>query len=109
MAKIPNKPTELIEVIETMTESIEVQIPLITENGGSTILAYELAMDDGLQGDFKAIYRGVERRQVITEGVKKGNRYRLMYRVQNTQGWSEYSGKTFVLAASKPSKPTERV
>ena len=48
LAKIPEKPTELIEVISTTTEQIVVQIARITDNGGSTILAYELSMDDGL-------------------------------------------------------------
>ena len=66
-------------------------------------------MDDGLQGDFSIVYTGIERNQVITSGIDKGKRYRLMYRVQNTQGWSVYSGKTFVLAADRPSKPSTTV
>ena len=79
------------------------QVPLVLDNGGSTILQFELQMDDGLQGDFKTIYEGTERHQVIHKGIEEGRRYRLKYRVLNTQGWSAFSDKTFVLAASKPS------
>ena len=63
-------------------------------------MSIELIMDDGLQGEFKAIYNGTERRQIISNGIEQGRIYRLRYRVLNAQGWSPYSDKTFVLAAS---------
>ena len=50
MARTPGKPSELLQLIQTTSELIKVQIPLITDDGGSTILAFELVMDDGLQG-----------------------------------------------------------
>lgn len=54
------------------------------------------------------IYDGIERRQIISDGIFRGRVYRLKYRVMNIQGWSPYSDKKFVLAASKPSKPPTR-
>lgn len=45
---------------------------------------------------------------MITNHVHKGRLYRLKYRVQNANGWSSYSDKSFVLAASNPSKPTSK-
>jgi hypothetical protein len=80
-------------------------MPLPADDGGSTILAYELLMDDGLQSSLAPVYEGLERKQRIEEGVVKGRQYRLMHRVRNSQGWSEYSDMTYILAADRPSKP----
>lgn len=69
MARTPGQPQDLIQVLETTMMYIHVQIPEVTDNGGSTILAYQLAIDDGLQGDFKIVYEGIERNQVISDGL----------------------------------------
>ena len=34
-------------------------------------------MDDGLQGDLKLIYDGIERTQIITDNIFMGRQYRL--------------------------------
>ena len=70
LATAPGKPSGLIEVIKTANDSIDVQIPQILDTGGITILSLELAMDNGLQGDFTTVYSGAERRHEIFEGIE---------------------------------------
>jgi hypothetical protein len=36
-------------------------MPIVTEDQGSTLLAYELFTDDGLQGAFESYYVGLNR------------------------------------------------
>jgi hypothetical protein len=52
-----DKPVKLIST----TEKISVEMPEILDNGGSTILMYELQADDGLQSDLEIIYLGLNR------------------------------------------------
>lgn len=62
-------------------------------------------MDDGQQGDFVSIYKGLEREQIIRKGIIEGRTYRFRCRALNIKGWSEFSEITYILAASAPSKP----
>ena len=62
-------------------------MPVVTDDGGSTIISYNLLMDDGLNGDYVSIAGGndlvlnMERFFTITNGIVKGRTYRFMYRV----------------------------
>ena len=90
---------------------MSVELPAITANGGLTLDAYELVMDDGLAGEYKnvtkATYGGVyslQRVHVITN-LTSGRVYRLKYRVLNARGWSPYSPVASMLVAGVPGKP----
>jgi hypothetical protein len=61
LARPPNKPAEVVQAVEIGKDFFLVEMPLVTDDGGSTVLAYELSMDDGLQSDLVAVYEGLER------------------------------------------------
>ena len=69
LARVSEKPSDLIEIISTTKDMIEISIPRVTDDGGSTILAYQLLIDDGLQGEFSVIYEGIERSHIISDGI----------------------------------------
>lgn len=64
-------------------------MPEVTDNGGSTILLYDLQVDDGLQSEFLTAYEGLNRTVDIT--ATPGRTYRFRYRVFNVKGWSTLS------------------
>lgn len=108
LAGIPATPTSgpvhsQQESTETM---IAVEMPLVTDNGGSTISSYSIAIDDGLQGSFTILLgekeNNLETRVYITQGIHLGRTYRLKYRVRNSIGWSEYSPTSYILVAVAP-------
>lgn len=106
VAGIPPQPADKIERVASSTDYISIQVPLVTDDGGVIIDAYQVQMDDGLQGSFFTYYEGVERDLMVGEGfVKSGRTYRFRYRVLNAKGWSDYSEQTRILAADVPSKP----
>lgn len=76
------------------------------ETGGSTILSYNLQMDDGA-GLFHDVY-GVETNTLSLQArvnATKGVKYAFRYRAKNVYGWSGFSPVTYILAAASPSKP----
>jgi len=78
-------------------------MPLVSDNAGSTLTHYELWVDDGLQGEIKAVYSGLNRTVELTTVI--GRTYRFQYRVANVLGWSPLSEVVFILAATVPAKP----
>lgn len=93
----------------TNTTSISLEMPEITDNGGSAILSYNLVMDDGANGDFFTIVGEDEdhlnRTVTVTENISKAYTYRFKYRVRNDVGWSAFSEPAYILAATTPSQP----
>jgi hypothetical protein len=81
-----------------------VEMPKISSAAGSLIQAYELQIDNGLQGELETAYVGLNR--TVTLPSSLGLTYRLRFRVQNSLGWSDFSQITYLLAAWSPSKPT---
>lgn len=81
-------------------------MPKISTDAGSLIQAYELQVDNGLQGNLETVYIGLNRTTTIPSTL--GLNYRLRYRVQNSLGWSDFSDITYLLAASIPGKPTNK-
>jgi hypothetical protein len=78
-------------------------MPLVTDSGGSSILAYQLVFSDGSSENSDTVmYEGMDRKQIVS-GLATGMEYAVKYRVRNTQGWSDYSDVTHVYACSSPS------
>ena len=83
LARPPSKPEQQVQAVEVGKDFFVVEMPLLTDDGGSTILAYELSMDDGLQSDLAAVYEGLERAQRVDNSIHAGRQYRIKYRARN--------------------------
>ena len=81
-------------------------MPVAQDNGGSTLQAYDLEVDDGLQGILLSQYVGLNR--TVEVNTVLGRTYRFRYRVSNILGWSGFSNTTYILAAYVPEKPCEK-
>jgi hypothetical protein len=103
LAGIPPKPPTNVGKLFSNKEFIAVEMPEVTDNGGSTLNQYELETDDGLQSQFSSFYVGLNR--TVEVPVTLGRTYRFRYRVNNVIGWSDYSDVTYILAAYVPDKP----
>lgn len=77
------------------------------ENGGSTVLGYDLWRDDGNNGAYTRLYNvdNVLSDSYIDTNVVKGKTYKYKYRVRNINGWGGFSSAGYLFAADKPSKP----
>lgn len=51
LAGTPPTPIDKVQKVLSDTQKIVVVMPEVINNGGSTLMAYELMADDGLQGD----------------------------------------------------------
>jgi hypothetical protein len=82
---------------------------LVSENGGSAILSYEIQMDNGNGGSFVSLIGGssnsMETVYLISTGITVGTLYRFRYRALNTNGWSEFSPINYIAAATVPARP----
>ena len=85
---------------------IVVEMPISLDDAGSTLIAYELQADNGIQGAFIAVYSGLNRTVELETIV--GRTYRFRHRVLNSFGWSEFSQTKYILAAEAPSKPCSK-
>ncbi len=82
-------------------------------NGGTSIIGYEIQVDDGNNGEFKTVIGGEGQRTLATsvtvtaasDGIRKGYTYRAQYRAVNSIGSSAFSPIGYLLAAAKPEAP----
>jgi hypothetical protein len=91
----------------TTSEQIKVSfaaVEALAETGGSQILEYELSVDDAA-ATFATYSTSEKMALTFTVQAVEGNTYAFRYRVRNIYGWSQYSGTTFILAASVPAPP----
>ena len=77
------------------------------EDGGSSVLGYQIWRDNGFGGDFKSLYDNDSVLAVtyLDTELTNGRTYRYMYRIRNTNGWSEFSPIGYLVAASVPNAP----
>lgn len=77
------------------------------QNGGSPILGYQIWRDNGLGGDFKALFddNGVMAVSFLDTGLVNSRTYRYKLRARNINGWSDFGDVAYLVAASKPPKP----
>jgi hypothetical protein len=78
------------------------------ENGGSTILSYDLWRDDGDSGDYVSLF--FTDRIIATSftdlQVETSLVYRYKYRCLNVNGWGEFSDPGYLYAANVPAQST---
>jgi hypothetical protein len=117
LGKEPQDPTTGPVEVDSSSSSIRVTLPGLTttaEIGGTTLLSYNLQMDDGLgSNNFVDLY-GVTSDTLVTDytttNVVKGRTYAFRYRTRNIFGWSTgWSPVTYILAADKPSQPAKPI
>ena len=78
-------------------------------NGGSQILAYNIYMDDGMDGDFVNVESQMDltwNTASIGATLTTGNIYRLKYSATNVHGEGPLSDEVWILVAEIPAEPT---
>ena len=61
LAGVPTTPASKVIKIESNMDKIVVEMPLQSDNQGSTLLSYDLHADDGVQGTMETYYVGLNR------------------------------------------------
>ena len=110
LASVPSKPTDVPQNDPEVTNDQRIKVTYANPapyDGGSPIISYELAMDDGMTGNFTSLvgYEPNSLLKVFTienDLVIKGRNHRFRYRAKNVVGWSDWSDDAFVLAARVP-------
>lgn len=108
----PNAPTQNFAYTDVDQIRVEfLSLENSNDNGGSTVLGYDLWRDDGQGGDMETLYGNQAATQPnlalhFTDfNVLKGVTYRYAYRARNINGWGDFSGVSYLFAAGVPSKP----
>lgn len=110
VAGVPSTPTSAPTEDTTTTTYSSIGVNYLEpDNQGSSILTYDVQIDDGIGGPFSTFAGGqttyLSLSAVDTTGITKGETYRVRYRAKNINGWSDYSNIAYVLAASPPDAP----
>ena len=114
MSAVPDAPQNLPEVSleNTNAQKIGVAMPplLISENGGSMILSYELSLYNITTESWQSLTGGSPDFSLLSifvygHGIQKGEIYKLRYRAWNINGASEWSSFGYIRAAQVPSRP----
>jgi hypothetical protein len=114
LASEPLKPTDTPISVIDITDDKKIKVTYADptpDNGGSSIISYELAIDDGRTGNFTSVvgfYQNSMLKEFTIEEselIIKGRHHRLKYRAKNIVGWGPYSDEVSVLVAKEPSRP----
>lgn len=112
LANVPDTPltAPTSDIAISSYSRLKIDYATIAVNGGSPILSYSLEIDNGLGGDFIALY-GIDTNTLsttftISSGIVRGRTYRVRYRARNVVGFSSYSPIGYLIAASKPLAPS---
>ena len=82
LAGLPPKPSALVTKVSSGFSDIVVGMPLVTDDGGTTLDAYSLEVDDGIQGPFYDYFTGINR--TVSVSTIQGRIYRFRFRIQNS-------------------------
>lgn len=114
LADVPNAPDPPINDADVTSDSV-IRVnyaETLPDSRGSPIIGLQLAMDDGLGGEFVIVVgedesvTTLETSYVVNQGIIKGRAYRFRCRVLNSIGWSGWSSPdTYIVAAVTPAKP----
>ena len=112
VASVPEAPEAAPVRLASTRDSLTVELPTVTADGGLTLEAYELVMDDGSRGEYRPVNTsdqpGLQRTHSISN-LTNGLVYRFKYRARNSQGWSGYSPVASLLVAGVPTRPARPV
>ena len=113
VAGVPSKPIAApTEDTSVTTKSVIGVTYTEPNNQGSTIVSYEVQIDDGNEGAFTTFAGGDTSNYIslsaqTSTAIVEGLTYRVRYRAKNVNGWGQYSDITYILAASVPDPPTK--
>lgn len=117
IAEPPASPIDLSlvpSILESFSNSFIIEVPAyaVVDNGGSSILGYEIQMDNGDSDDFWTIQGGELSRTIatkafVTSGLIKSKTYRVWYWAINSIGPSEWSNSAEATIANNPEKPSD--
>ena len=86
--------------------ALSITLPLAVDD--SSILSYELQIDNGHGGTYRSV-GGLTEESMQTQytigALETGLTYRVRYRTKNYVGWSAYSPVLYALVATVPSPP----
>jgi hypothetical protein len=112
LANVPEAPAAPVnDATVTSNEQIKVRFAETLPNArGSDIFAVQLAMDDGLGGQFTTVVGADEEQMTlattyVASPVVEGRYYTFKCRVKNSIGWSAWSADSLIVAAITPGKP----
>ena len=110
VASLPDDPSAAPVRLASSHTSLTVELPIITADGGLSLEAYELVLDNGLAGEYNRVNAdhepALQRIHHLTK-LTNGLVYRLKYRTRNSLGWSGYSPTASLLVAGIPSPPAK--
>ena len=112
-AVVPDKPANPPAKVDAETDDTQIAVSYsmaTSENGGTSIIGYEVQIDDGNYGEYITVQGGEDKRTlatkaIISTGVQKGVTYRVRFRGINTVGKGEWSDPTSVLSSTVPGRP----
>lgn len=106
---VPEKPLNGVTNVATTRSALGIQYTEITEDGGSKILAYNIYVDDGMDGEYQGPYLATasdftwSSQDLLT--LQTGLIYKIKYSATNIHGESELSDETSILLAEVPTEP----
>lgn len=105
-ASLPDKPITFVRD-DTLTTKSQVSFSWNAppSDGGSSILDYEVEMDDNNDNVYTVVATGLASAAHIETGLSAGNAYRFRVRARNAVGYSVYANVFTITAATVPSKP----
>lgn len=113
-ASVPDAPTDVPVSDTTVTSDTKIKVTFASPapgDGGSSIISYELQMDDGITGTYTSIVgyssNSLLTAYTVTSGIVKGRTHNFKYRARNAIGWGPFSSEVAILAATVPSAPAK--
>jgi hypothetical protein len=110
-------PFRVLENSDNTSLHIEVTPFTLSENGGTTILGYQIEMDDGQAGPYSVILGenaddpnaiNLDTEVLMTTLIQSAT-YRARYRALNAIGFSPWSDPAYLLVAAAPNAPLKPV
>jgi hypothetical protein len=76
------------------------------EDGGATIISYNLQYDDSSDGNIWTDLTGILSDEVVlsfgvTDSISKGQIYKFRYRAKNAHGWGPFSDELSLIGARR--------
>ena len=107
--RVPGKPSSVPVNVEASTTAnvIYISYSTVRDNGGSSIIKYNIYIDDGLGGSYSS---AISNNLLLTYNtgslsLVSGRTYRIKFSAVNSEGEGELSDAVSILLAAKPGVP----